>query len=1465
MISDLHINDCSEPYLKEIYHRIDRMIKVILGQIDPMELLIVVMCGDVVDGGKKKYFKSAQKIFNYIKDNIKDNIRDNVQKERIEFVMVPGNHDMCDNSFCAFDEFNKKYCKDVVGIFETDSCCVKSIENFNFILANSTYHKDYNYGKVDFDAIEKSANPLLDNILVTHHSTVSEDDNDIASIRNVSRLISVINRKNIRYHFHGHTHGTLWTRIGNEGYSLGVGAMFFKAEEMVSQFHLITIKGNRIVKIVNYMYLIDRDKYISDLIYEEKDIDINEEVFIQEKYILKLKHPENYISRKVGPFDIVQRGGISLVYNMEQIKSLYDLLSEKERIVLIGEAGSGKSYELQNLAYMIAQSKKAYPVFVKLNAYVNETIEELICAEIGDEHKAPMVLIFDGFDEIEEQNLNSFARRINTFVKKNSKQKIVISTRNNFYRNALEKTKAGTFYDFYECSLCPLSNTDIDKYLKSIEIESDLFLDEAKNKNLKEQIYSPFYLVQLSKLFKNTGNLQEIDQLMRKLIACSFEQDKNKYINTRDIESCKREVIKSLEFLAFAMQCMRKTSLSLEEYQELISRGEREIIKYCGVLKQNNEGQYEFEHNNFREYLAAEYIKDIPLDKVIDLVTYKENKNRIKASWMNVLSFAVMIYPKQELFDWIVKTEPSIVVKFESCRLSENIKTSIFCSIMERYKNDNVWISRDRNSEEDLAKFGQTEKSILYLLEEIQKPCHFRSQSNAIHIIGQMTDYFGKMKKVRAVLLDCCFNGSTRSYETAAAITALTNPILYDKEDAQKLLDFFDGNYDSDIRRALYYYIFENGLQDDAIDFVLDGMKDLDYYDTATYGMRRGTEDILVSLEKYESIKKVLDFLLEKADSHSTMELFKHLLEGLFIKAETFFKEGKQDILPCVQKIFWKASITYETDIMQNARGFLLNTEQIFSTYEWILQQPYNIYSECILENIMDEKCIDDFAEKYKNNSLQNREVFISFVRRSKKDSYRNDEFVKLVSQTDGIEIVKEYIIDYKKIREEGEQKYFEALFDQNAFQKLIEEVAELCNGEETTYKDLEEMRYNRTELRYDLEKVKWAIIKNNFRDKKVVHFLSHILCWEDFSILKIYKEIKEKNIIEICDAHICYIKDYCLKIVEQIDFGNEIVYQKDGSVTYTARCVWCVFFANHFGFDYRKEIIISMLLIDPYLFGDGKKESIFADYITKRLDDYTLRQQVCRNLKDGKVKGNLAEPYFEYCFKNDMEDALELADTIFMDCEYREWLRKKALDYIAKIKGFNYVIERYLKDADNIMLYLMADEFNGYKDERLIQRMIAENQVSEDGFAFLKKLIEAESGFGLERYYQMAKEKNAVPDLNQDVCEITEAVGEISEEKNIDILIKLVLLRFHEGFQDKPYFGLYNSTYKALKNIAQNNSLNVMHCLEKVKEDNYDNLEFRSYCSHLLMEIEEEYYNMEDKSWTIKEVKEYEISAIKI
>lgn len=272
---------------------------------------------------------------------------------------------------------------------------------------------------------------------------------------------------------------------------------------------------------------------------------------------------------------------------------------------------------------------------------------------------------------------------------------------------------------------------------------------------------------------------------------------------------------------------------------------------------------------------------------------------------------------------------------------------------MNKYKKDNVWISMDWNNQEALAKFGQTKESIVYLLKEIRKPYHFRSQSNAIHIVGKMTDYLGKSEEVRTTLLACCFNESTRNYEIAAAIMALTNKALYNQDDAQKLLDFFEKTSDSDIRKALYCYILENGLQDDAIDLVLDGIKDMDDSNTEIYIMEREIEDIVQSLEKCESIEKVFDFLLEKVESYSIMELFKHLLKGLFEKAEKFYNDGKQDILFSIQKMFWNASITCETDVIENARNFLINTNQVFSTYEWILQQPYKNYCDYMLQDII--------------------------------------------------------------------------------------------------------------------------------------------------------------------------------------------------------------------------------------------------------------------------------------------------------------------------------------------------------------------------------------------------------------------------------------------------------------------------------------------------------------------------------
>ena len=94
MISDLHICDNKEEYIKKIYHRIDKMYEVINRETYFMEEIVILMCGDVSNYGDKILYEPAKEIYKYICTKAGD--------RSIEFVMIPGNHDVCDESFADF-------------------------------------------------------------------------------------------------------------------------------------------------------------------------------------------------------------------------------------------------------------------------------------------------------------------------------------------------------------------------------------------------------------------------------------------------------------------------------------------------------------------------------------------------------------------------------------------------------------------------------------------------------------------------------------------------------------------------------------------------------------------------------------------------------------------------------------------------------------------------------------------------------------------------------------------------------------------------------------------------------------------------------------------------------------------------------------------------------------------------------------------------------------------------------------------------------------------------------------------------------------------------------------------------------------------------------------------------------------------------------------------------------------------
>ena len=114
-----------------------------------------------------------------------------------------------------------------------------------------------------------------------------------------------------------------------------------------------------------------------------------------------------------------------------------------------------------------------------------------------------------------------------------------------------------------------------------------------------------------------------------------------------------------------------------------------------------------------------------------------------------------------------------------------------------------------------------------------------------------------------------------------------------------------------------------------------------------------------------------------------------------------------------------------------------------------------------------------------------------------------------------------------KQIREkqEREQKnYFDALFEKEKFQKLVDDFVNIM-GMEQTYQEIDWVHVHDRTDREDLRELAEAIQNVRFQDDKVKKF-TEIVDWENFSIGEIHQHIKTQK-TNLSDQQRVYIVDY--------------------------------------------------------------------------------------------------------------------------------------------------------------------------------------------------------------------------------------------------------------------------------------------------------------------------------------------------
>ncbi len=1176
--------------------------------------------------------------------------------------------------------------------------------------------------------------------------------------------------------------------------------------------------------------------------------------------------PENMIERKFLDYKKLQ----SMFMFSEKPENMLEVCERDKHVIVLGEAGCGKSIALKQLS-AIAYHAGYFVMFKALNHYANETIEQLISVEyphLNNLDNYKLFLIFDAYDEIQTKNQKDFARILSNYSLHNPNVIIVVSSRNNFYHFANDDGSGGTLEKYAEYGIAPIRTPEIDEYLLKNGVHNvEGFHDEINRKSLNSLIFIPFYLSKLIILFKDEGCLPQKSSLMEKIIESRFDKDISKYVNTEDLQESRQEIKYCLEKLAFAMQCMHLIEIPDSDYQLLINdKDQRMLLKYSGVFAKSENDKYAFEHNNFREYLAARYINRMDIEGIQSLLCNSEGK--IHNSWINVLSYLILIRENDDLMKLLIDNNTETVVKFETSRVVETLRASIVMRILDSHAEKNTWLSFGINSSDELATFGQSPILCDYLIDRIESSTIFKEQSNAIFVLGDFTALFGREEKVRDTLYNFIKSDCVRNYEKANALDAILQLGLQTDEITLFVVNQLSQSNDSLLTKHILKYLNKQRNIDGYVDVYVDAYNNSVKSRGNSYSVDYEVFEGFTIMKSPYALCKIFRTISANHVPFSFESDHYDLIVNNAIGV--FSKEKDDDLFYALADVLVESRI-YNNNLFESCFKFFEQTGAVLSVFilltdKFAAKKDYLIMPT--IESIVDENCYSYILNAYKDDPSKYEEIIISLAYRLQEDDNNYIKISDCLLEHNITLTKKKPYIDYEKARVCGRRILFDAYFSKEKYCKLIDMLLESIGNVNATFGELyRKFDYHCDDSDVELYVQKYALLELYYslhgydENTAVKDFVHGINSWESFLINRVCHMLERDNPVIISPQQKDILTQYCYKQIELIDFEKDIHNSDNNTITYHYRIMYVAFLSQYLNLSYDKKHILKMTLIPKCFWGDDERRSRepFSKYITAHLSEHELSEQVQINLKNGVLCKYSFEEHVQFCKLNHLDFAIPYAEEICFEQSNNEFFKREMLDYIYDIKGIDHIYDKFLNTDDMVLFKIIADITIKEKDIRLKIRLEEIFDTADNGKDYLNYLLQLNSLKGLEYYYRTAYAEMRSSRIETNSYDQTiELISGMTDPSLLDCFDRLRTLVHTDGFKDLEDFGLHNSVYRAYKNIAINNYDAVKCHLELALENADISIGEKGFCNSILSEIEYTHNNSSDKIWNLHEVREF-------
>lgn len=1090
--------------------------------------------------------------------------------------------------------------------------------------------------------------------------------------------------------------------------------------------------------------------------------------------------PEDYIKRYVKRID-------SLFQYEPERRTAANILDSERLIVILGVAGMGKSIELENLAYEYSKANsQLIPVLVTLNNVTNENLEDIIRSVFTQFDQFPkdeILILFDALDEVHTNYIDVVSKKINLLVQNNPTLKVVVSCRNNFYSTEIEKSKAKLDL-FKSYVLTPIDWFDIQTYirLKVVENVEHLF-EELEHRKLFDLLSAPFYLVKIIAYYNEHLTLPKSKkEVFEFLIQERIDKDLIKYKTSGiNIDEYALSVNEVLEKIAMIMLYMGQNHLETEKvFGKVITDDKlRQIVKHTFLFNKTNQDEsWQFEHNNFKEFLAARFLSKLTIRQVQKIVSTQGSTKRVKPNWLNAVSILFSVLPSgkkiDELTNWLLRIEPDALIRFEKDKLPLDIREKLFFLYHKDYSLKGVVIRSEKFEPQDLALMVSDSNEVpSYLVRLVD------SSDDRITLINSL-ELFKYFDNVDSKITEVLFKKIARkdiTNELKYIVFETFNELnIYSDLLTLKILDKISLELDEQYVRTGFYHYLDSANSDGIepyLNLLLEGilrLRKLEVFvnrndDDSDSDPHLSSEETLLKslfnkLDSLESAKIILSWAMIQ-DRDLDSDPFFQIIGDTIHRCEKFTKSQKDDLINIMVNLTLHFCRLFQENLDKDLSSFFNSIDDPSTHIDLILSASlekdavkYNQDAACAII-ASNKRSVNYILEQIREGVISDEKIFrLRNVLSMKKKHCMFQEFYDAIIQMDA-KYQYQPPIDSDKLSKQRLERDRE----------LIESRAEFIREVVNTFSSEESSEISNDTL--------WALRRNRFSDdemtnnvvvdllrefaeddfnkmakqSEIIDFLNSDLKWKGFRFNKLLywdQQISEfeftlnekKLMIEWLEEHHsgCNFKTSLKQDGKRYEYGRlEAI---------------ALYLIIRLDFKIAEEVYLDILhfegvsAVPNKTLNSPKKddENGVVLWVISKTNIEKVKNRICENIFKRCVVDRILENHYKFCAKHKME---EIKDQIFNDITgdnaFECFDKIRFVDYFL---GCNGSLTDFLPIMQNLDFHInlhILDKMSDLNDDRITQVCQSLIKLEDDidvRLNYINILIKSDESLGFE--YQM-------------------------------------------------------------------------------------------------------------------------------